>query len=187
MQIIARPCHLYICPLTTVYSVRGCQVPSWSRLWDPIQATTCNPTESPQWKNLPLSPMSSFLSMSFPEPSRTHSPKQHLSTAHPARRGLGSLQGIIGCFLQGIHIKVAITIILGFHLWGQSTAGSRHRDGTFVMQSRHLWLGSKESPQCEIKDREKDAAFPSYQELRGKARTREAWMLVCCHRSGLTS
>jgi len=38
-------------------------------------------------------------------------------------RGLGLLQGIIGCSLQGIHVKVAITVILGFRLWEQSTAG----------------------------------------------------------------
>ncbi|KAI9439948.1 hypothetical protein H4582DRAFT_1562656 [Lactarius indigo] len=46
-----------------------------------------DPTGSPNWENVPSSPTSSFPSMSFPEPSRPHSPEHttHVSrTAAPA-------------------------------------------------------------------------------------------------------
>jgi len=42
-------------------------------------------TDSPHWENLPSSPTSSFPSMSFPEPSRSHSP-EHLLHAPAAAR-----------------------------------------------------------------------------------------------------
>ncbi|KAH9068431.1 hypothetical protein EDB83DRAFT_2314584 [Lactarius deliciosus] len=41
----------------------------------PAAGAVVDPTGSPNWENVPSSPTSSFPSMSFPEPSRPHSPE----------------------------------------------------------------------------------------------------------------
>ena len=48
-----------------------------------------DPTGSPNWENLPSSPTSSFPSMSFPEPSRPHSPERSATAPHAAPRAAG--------------------------------------------------------------------------------------------------